>query len=93
MADGLLKVCSLTPFTFKHLSLTPWIILVYAPSAIPFQESYPQPVEASEEYIASVVKAFEDATERCKQIGFDFIEIHGAHGKVSKPHNLVSFGS
>ncbi|CED83807.1 NADH:flavin oxidoreductase/12-oxophytodienoate reductase [Phaffia rhodozyma] len=65
-----------------------WPDNVYAPSAIPFQETYPQPIEASKEYIENLVQAFKDATERCKKIGFDFIEIHGAHGYLI--HSFVS---
>lgn len=38
------------------------------------------PREASLEYIENLKQAFLDAIERAKQCGFDFIEIHGAHG-------------
>ena len=31
------------------------------------------------EKIETFKKAFSDAVDRCVQIGFDFIEIHGAH--------------
>lgn len=54
---------------------------VMAPSAINFSENdYPDPVEASLEYIESLKKAFVDAVRRCKAAGFDFIEQHSAHG-------------
>ncbi|KAF8598334.1 NADH:flavin oxidoreductase/NADH oxidase [Ceratobasidium sp. AG-I] len=53
---------------------------VVAPSAIAFGETYPQPREMSGDEIDALVKAYVDAVERCKLIGFDFIEIHGAHG-------------
>ncbi|WWC70215.1 uncharacterized protein I206_104165 [Kwoniella pini CBS 10737] len=58
-----------------------WPNNVQAPSAISFNEGkYPNPVEISAEYIENLKKAFLEATDRCKKIGFDFIEIHGAHG-------------
>lgn len=58
-----------------------WPDKVMAPSEISFQPgSYPDPVAASTEYIKDLKKAYLDAVERCKTIGFDYIEIHGAHG-------------
>ncbi|WRT66358.1 uncharacterized protein IL334_003313 [Kwoniella shivajii] len=58
-----------------------WPNNVQAPSAISFNEGkYANPVESSLEYIENLKKAFADAVERCKAIGFDYIEIHGAHG-------------
>lgn len=54
---------------------------VVAPSEISFKAGdYPDPIEASIEYLESLKKAYADAVERCSKIGFDFIEIHGAHG-------------
>lgn len=53
---------------------------IIAPSAIPFSADYPTPVTMTEEDIKIVVKAFEDAAKRAKIIGYDVIEIHGAHG-------------
>jgi len=40
------------------------------------------------EKIAEVKQAIVDAIKRCKTIGFDFIEIHGAHGYLL--HNFYS---
>lgn len=57
-----------------------WPDDVWAPSAIPFAPDYPNPKELTEEKLDYIEKAFLDAVERCKQIGFDFIEIHAAHG-------------
>ena len=55
--------------------------LAVGPSPISFSEGhYPDPIEASAEYIQNLKQAFLDAVERCRKIGFDFIEIHGAHG-------------
>ncbi|WWC89309.1 uncharacterized protein L201_004230 [Kwoniella dendrophila CBS 6074] len=58
-----------------------WPNNVQAPSAISFnQGNYANPVEITAEYIENLKKAFSDAVDRCKKIGFDYIEIHGAHG-------------
>lgn len=57
-----------------------WPENVTGPSAIPYDDANPDPREASVAYIQSIVEAFGAATERCKKIGFDYIEIHGAHG-------------
>ncbi|KAL7416765.1 NADH:flavin oxidoreductase/NADH oxidase [Mrakia frigida] len=60
---------------------------VFAPSAIPFSEDYPEPIEASEKYLVDLVSAYRDAVRRCKEIGYDFIEIHGAHGYLLHSFN------
>jgi len=57
-----------------------WPDNVVGPSDIPFSDAYPKPKPLTKEGIQNVVDAFGAATERCKKIGFDFIEIHGAHG-------------
>lgn len=55
--------------------------LVYGASEGSFHPGfYPEPIAASEEYIENYKKEWLKAVERCKEIGFDFIEIHGAHG-------------
>jgi 2,4-dienoyl-CoA reductase-like NADH-dependent reductase (Old Yellow Enzyme family)/thioredoxin reductase len=51
-----------------------------APSAIPDPVVNELPREMSQADIADVIKAFGAAAGRAKQAGFDFIEIHGAHG-------------
>jgi len=38
------------------------------------------PKALSIEEIAELVAAFGDATRRCREAGFDFVEVHGAHG-------------
>jgi 2,4-dienoyl-CoA reductase-like NADH-dependent reductase (Old Yellow Enzyme family) len=53
---------------------------VLAPSAIPFSESYPKPVELDAAGIKRLVKAFQEATRRSLEAGFDVVEIHSAHG-------------
>ncbi|KAJ7492431.1 NADH:flavin oxidoreductase 2 [Mycena latifolia] len=65
-----------------------WPNNVYAPSAIPFSDTYPHPKAMTEEDIKYVEDAFVAATERCKKLGFDFIEVHGAHGYLL--HEFVS---
>lgn len=50
-----------------------------APSAVPFG-SYPVPRELSVDEIHGIVEAFALAAKRALAAGFEFIEIHGAHG-------------
>ncbi|KAH6918103.1 NADPH dehydrogenase [Coprinopsis sp. MPI-PUGE-AT-0042] len=57
-----------------------WPDNVWAPSAIPYENSYPHPKELTKEGIQKVVRAFADATKRALEAGFDVIEIHSAHG-------------
>lgn len=56
---------------------------IVAPSAIQFRPhgNYPVPNELSNEDVKSLVKRFGDAASRAVKIsGFDFVEIHAAHG-------------
>ncbi|KAF9648496.1 FMN-linked oxidoreductase [Thelephora ganbajun] len=67
----------------RHLALEDdngWPNNVYGPSDIPFGEDYAKPIVMTKEDIQRVEDAYIAAVERCKQIGFDFIEIHAAHG-------------
>ncbi|KAL1405417.1 hypothetical protein Q8F55_009048 [Vanrija albida] len=58
-----------------------WPETVTGPSAVSFHEGYfPEPVAASLEYIESIKAAYVAAVERSKKAGFDYVEIHGAHG-------------
>ncbi|KAF9225430.1 FMN-linked oxidoreductase [Gyrodon lividus] len=57
-----------------------WPDTVYSPSDIPFSDTYPKPVAMTETNIKHVEDAFITAVERCKKVGFDFVEVHGAHG-------------
>jgi 2,4-dienoyl-CoA reductase-like NADH-dependent reductase (Old Yellow Enzyme family) len=53
---------------------------VYAPSAIPFNTKYPQPITLDAAGIRKVVSDFTNAARRAREAGFDVIEIHSAHG-------------
>lgn len=51
-----------------------------APSAIPFSENYPHPVEMTKDEIYNVINQFKSAAERSIKAGFRTIELHMAHG-------------
>jgi 2,4-dienoyl-CoA reductase-like NADH-dependent reductase (Old Yellow Enzyme family)/thioredoxin reductase len=52
-----------------------------APSAIPALAVVKGvPRELTQEEIRELVRAYGDAARRCQQAGFDFVEIHAAHG-------------
>lgn len=53
---------------------------VVAPSAIPFTEGYRTPHELSRVEIAQLVDQFGAAAQRADAAGFQWIEIHAAHG-------------
>lgn len=53
---------------------------IFAPSAIPFNDSYKAPNEMTTSDIKRTVEAFRQAARRAKEANFDIIEIHGAHG-------------
>ncbi|KAF7307073.1 FMN-linked oxidoreductase [Mycena indigotica] len=58
-----------------------WPNNTYAPSEISFNDAtYPHPKAVTEEDMKYIEDAFVAAVERCKKVGFDFIEIHAAHG-------------
>ncbi|KAF8807812.1 NADH:flavin oxidoreductase/NADH oxidase [Phlegmacium glaucopus] len=61
---------------------------VYGPSEIPFSESYPNPREMTIHDMLNVENAFVSAIQRSKKAGFDFIEIHAAHGYLI--HSFLS---
>jgi len=51
-----------------------------APSAVPFDSSYPMPKEMTVAEIDRVVRDFEAAARRALDAGFQVAEIHAAHG-------------
>jgi 2,4-dienoyl-CoA reductase-like NADH-dependent reductase (Old Yellow Enzyme family) len=53
---------------------------VVAPSAVRFDEHYPEPRALDEIEIHGIVQAFADAADRARRAGFRVIEIHAAHG-------------
>ncbi|QIE56357.1 NADH:flavin oxidoreductase/NADH oxidase [Pikeienuella piscinae] len=57
---------------------TPWT--VNGASAIPLAEGWLTPVEMTARDIAKLVENFVAATRRSNAAGFEFIELHGAHG-------------
>src|SRR5882672_9459212 len=64
----------------------PWQTI--APSALPFAPGWPRPREMTREDIERVREAFATAAKRAVRIGFDAIELHGAHGYLL--HSFVS---
>ncbi len=54
--------------------------LTVAPSAIPFDEGWHVPEALNEPGISRVLDSFLQAAKRAERAGFDFVEIHGAHG-------------
>src|SRR5690625_180700 len=53
---------------------------IYAPSALPFNESSITPEAMTNEDISVTLEAFKNGARRAKEAGFDIIEIHAAHG-------------
>lgn len=53
---------------------------VVGPSAVPFAEGWQTPQALDEAGIEAVIAAFAAAAKRAMRLGFQTIEIHGAHG-------------
>lgn len=53
---------------------------VVAPSAVAFEEGFPQPVELDHAGLRKVVDDFKAAARRAMLAGFKVLEIHAAHG-------------
>ncbi len=56
----------------------PWQAI--APSAIPYADGWPTPIEMSTADIEQVVVSFGDAARRSSEAGFKVIEVYAAHG-------------
>ena len=65
---------------------SPWQTV--APSALPFAEGWHTPHELSVGEIKGIVDAFVTATARARRIGFEAVELHGAHGYLM--HEFLS---
>src|ERR1700710_977460 len=53
------------------------------PSAKPINSASPMPHALTEAEIAEIVQQFADGAERAEKAGFDFVEVHGAHGYLA----------
>lgn len=53
---------------------------IYAPSSIPFDETYETPEEMTNDDIQRTIDAFQQGAGRAKEANFDILEIHAAHG-------------
>jgi 2,4-dienoyl-CoA reductase-like NADH-dependent reductase (Old Yellow Enzyme family) len=51
-----------------------------APSAVAADKGVPAPKALERQEITSLIEAFARAAERAQRIGFDAVELHGAHG-------------
>lgn len=51
-----------------------------APSTIPMDEDSPAPRELARQEIKALIAKFSEATVRADRVGFDALELHGAHG-------------
>src|SRR5690242_11992953 len=61
---------------------------VIGPSAVPFADIYPQPREMTDDDRAAVRAAFAAAATRAREAGFQYLEIHAAHGYLL--HSFLS---
>ncbi|MEH6477627.1 MAG: NADH:flavin oxidoreductase/NADH oxidase [Sneathiella sp.] len=62
----------------KERNEAPWEAI--APSAIPYADGWPTPLEMTETKIEQTLLAFRSAARRSKEAGFKAIEIYAAHG-------------
>ena len=72
----------------RQLTPTQGAWSVIGASPIPFDEQSPTPDEMSEDDIANVIRRYCDAARRAIEAGFDWVEVHAAHGYL--PHCFYS---
>lgn len=92
--EGLSKIASLIKnngsnagIQINHAGRKAKLNQVYAPSPIAFGD-YIMPVELTKEKIKEIIASFKDAAIRADKAGFDFLEIHAAHGYLI--HQFIS---
>jgi 2,4-dienoyl-CoA reductase-like NADH-dependent reductase (Old Yellow Enzyme family) len=61
-----------------HKQEDPWVTV--APSALAYADNWQVPEELDHHGIAQIRDAFVAAAKRAARVGFDYVEIHGAHG-------------
>jgi len=66
------------PLALAGTAEEPWQTV--GPSPVPEREGYPVPRELTEADIAAIIGDFAEAAKRALRAGFEFVEIHGAHG-------------
>lgn len=64
----------------KPLSADEGAWKTFGPSPIPFDADWPAPAALNAAGLARVRDAFVAATQRADRLGFDLLELHGAHG-------------
>lgn len=56
---------------------------VVGPSPVPFSPAHPTPGELTVAEIQAIQLAFQEGARRAHEAGFDFVELHGAHGYLA----------
>ncbi|KAH8820641.1 hypothetical protein F5884DRAFT_56983 [Xylogone sp. PMI_703] len=78
------KASTVAPWISGHMAASDdiggWLDNVWAPSAVPFSETFPKPKEMTKAQIQELKDAWVAAVKRAVKAGFDAIEIHNAHG-------------
>ena len=76
------KASTASPFEQRPTTVAPteggWQPV--APSAIAFAPDYPMPAALDASGIKAIVEGFRQAAGRALEAGFDFVEVHAAHG-------------